>query len=127
MSQQASIMTRTRMIGLGLFILIGLVALFLIGREVLIPLGMLKPVLLLFSGGFLIGCIFMAYLGIQRSVVSYRAGAAFVSIGGAVGGALFVYSIGGDVTPIICAAIVSAVCFGIGALIGFIAVMPLLK
>lgn len=96
----------------------------LMTRQGALPADLLKPLFLFFSGGSIVGSIFMAYLGMQRSVLPHWAGVTFVAVGGAVGGGLFFYGVSGDAIGAICAAIASAISFGIGAFIWIRVRMP---
>lgn len=124
MNQYKSDISRGRIIRNALLLPVGIVILLFMTRQGVFPAGLLKPLLLFFSGGFIVGSIFMAYLGMQRSVLPYWAGVAFVAVGGAVGGGLFFYGVGGDAIGAICAAITSAISFGIGAFIWIRVRMP---
>lgn len=124
MNHHKSDVSRGRLIRNALLIPIGLVMLFLMTRQDALPAHLLRPLLLSISGGCIVGSIFMAYLGMQRSALSHRAAVAFVAVGGAVGGGLFSYGVGGDAPEATCVAITSAISFGIGALIWIRIRMP---
>jgi len=117
MNQYKSDVPRGRIIRNALLLPVGIVMLLFMTRQSVLPAGLLKPLLLFFSGGFIVGSIFMAYLGMQRSVLPHWAAVALVAVGGAVGGGLFFYGVGGDAVGTICATITSAISFGIGAFI----------
>jgi len=59
--------------------------------------------------------LLIAHLGIVRGVLSRRIAIALVSAGGAFGGGLFVYCLGGDIMGGIFVGLSSAIGFGIGA------------
>ncbi len=78
---------------------------------------LLKLILLASSVGVVVCFFFIAYLGLLRSALSFKGAVALVSIGGAIGGGLFVYGIGGDLPGAVFVGLSSAIGCGIGALV----------
>jgi len=97
------------------FVVLLFVLLFIIVRG-LVPIDiMLRTVLIFLSGVFLATSGFLAYLSVERSTISYRAGTTIAIVGSAISFGLFLYSFGATAPLVICAGAIAA----IGTLIGF--------